>query len=219
MPAARPAAGRGGKKASGAKATPGNPSPTTSRAAKLQRAHAAGASGGPAPAWIDDAELLGAYDEGASSLGPDWAGDLDTDSTGSGAGGNNGGSGPQPDADGFTPAPAPTTPGTLPLSGSGRGSRSVGPVQPKGMAADAAGAFLGIIAAAFLQNVLSGRWTDWLRAKFLNETRSTVTIPNAGGRTATKNPDGTLTLPPDLSGGGGQSFGGTTGQPIPGGST
>lgn len=191
---AGPAAGTGG--------TSRKRAAVSGRAAKLKRARAAGAAGNPAPPWIDDAELLEAYDQGASSLGSTWAGDVDTDSTDSDAGGDNGGSGSDPAADASNPAPGPTTRGGSRKGGSGGGSRrSIGPVRPTGTAGDAAGAFLGVIAAAFVTNAIRGTWTDWLKAKFLNQVSDKTASGFNAPPTTTTGPNGSASVGPSSPGG------------------
>lgn len=132
-----------------------------SRRDKLTRARAAGRRGEAAPLWIDDAELLAAYEDGANELGDSWAGDVDQAAPASSS------SSSEP----MTEPASPSSP-ALPMRGSlFPSTRAIAPerVRTTGPAGDVAGAFLGIIAAAFVVNVLRGTWTQWLRAKFLNQ--------------------------------------------------
>lgn len=145
---------------------------TSTRAVKLRQAHAAGKSGAPAPGWIDDAELLDAYDQGLGTSG-DY---IDDD---------------EPRKEPLDPAGFPGGPPLplpddgddeqLPETDQGSGSRrSIAPIRATGTQGDIAGVFVGFIAAAFLVNVISGRWTDWLRAKFLNETTAAPSNSSSG---------------------------------------
>lgn len=186
---AGPAAGTGGSK----RPPRGPRKPPTSRADKLRAAHAAGKAGKAAPAWIDDAELLDAYDQGATSLGDSWAGDTDSD---------NAAKGSSPAAEPSTLAAGPATPEQADEGGSSRPkSRTVGPFRPTGSRGDAAGAFLGIIAAAFVTNVLHGTWQRWLRAKFLNEIAGKTSRGFNAPPTVTHGPNGSASVGPSSPGG------------------
>lgn len=167
-----------------------------SRKEKLARARAAGRRGEPAPDFIDDAELLGAYDEGASELGSGWAGDVDKPSSSASSS-----SPPVEEEPASKPAPLPE-PG--PLFGRRRTITS-DQVRTSGPAGDVAGVFLGLIATAFAINVIKGTWTQWLRAKFLNQVGGSARPdPNAAPGQPLVVPPGTAATPAPPTIGNGQ---------------
>lgn len=189
--------------AAGAAGSGGKHSPAKlTRAQKHTEAHAAGRRGEPAPGWIDDADLLDSYDTGLAAYEDaesDWdtepSADSDTDSD-SPVEASSGPAAPS------APAPAPASRGKGSQGGSGsRKSRSVGPFQPKGTAGDVAGAFLGIIAAAFVTNVIRGTWTDWLRAKALNKVTGTTANGFKAAPPVTTGPNGSASVGPSTPGG------------------
>jgi len=179
---ARPAAGKGGTSKRSRTARPAaraGASVPTSRQARMSRARAAGRAGSPAPAWIDDAELLEAYSAGADEAGSSWVGDSESDPA---TDSDFDGEGSQTAVDASTPSAQPVTPEEGFEGGSGRPDRRrIGPIRATGKTGDVAGAFLGFIGAAFITNVIKGTWTQWLRAKFLNDT------PTSSGSTDTPN--------------------------------
>lgn len=145
----------------------------------MAAARAAGLRGeDPGPAWLgesNDPALLEAYEQGlaeheASARGESPVGVKPrrrTSRAGTGTPGRprsagSGQSEPAAPPAGGNPVPPPS-------------ARVVS--MPSDTAHDLAGVLVGVVAVAFLINVLHGTWKQWLRAKFLNETAAPAKAP------------------------------------------